>query len=354
MSETYCYNADPAEGNFTILNNTCIRDPRLTARAKGMHTYFMSLPSNWKLFKTELVKHFKDGIDSINSAIKELVEFGYVEITEQTRTKSGKFSSKAYGFHAKPIKKNAEDNRNGFAVTVKPSTVEPLTVKPALLTTKKLNTYIQKTDPTNTGFSEKNTNYAQTVSESVFVTTIRKLFCGEYPFDAGFEATVLTFLEKSAIGNTLIEPYLNYVFDRTKKGKVQKSFEGLYHKLALSRSIVRDFKLSQQITSKREDATVQKLQSCPVCGEPANIFANCSNCGFDMQDRGDNAKVFKARQILNWSPEKMAAYEKETKLLLSKIPGGCSELLHNANLREQYDRELAAIDEKFGLKKVED
>ncbi len=345
MSETYCYNADPAEGNFTILNNTCIRDPRLTARAKGMHTYLMSLPSNWRLYKTELVKHFKDGIDSINSAIKELVEFGYVEITEQTRTKSGKFSSKAYGFHAKPIKKNAEDNRNGFAVTVKPSTVEPLTVKPVLLTTYELNTEKQKTELANQHFEG---------SESVFVQTVKRLFFGEYPFDAKFENEVLTFLEKTAIDNTQIEAYLDYVYCRTKMGKVQKSFEGLYHKLALSSSIVRDFKLSRQITSEREDATLQKLEACPVCGHPANVLTCCSNCGFDMQDRDDNAKVFKARQILNWSPEEMAAYEKETKLLSSKIPGGRAELLSNTRLKEQYDRELAAIDEKFGLKKVED
>lgn len=352
MSETYCYNADPAEGNFTILNNTCIRDPRLTARAKGMHTYLMSLPSNWKLYKTELVKHFKDGIDSINSAIKELVEFGYVEITEQTRTKSGKFSSKAYGFHAKPIEKNAEDNRNGFAVTVKSSTVEPLTVKPALLTTNKLNTYIQKTDPTNTGFSEKNTNYAQTVSEAVFETTIRKLFLGEYPFDAGFEAAVLTFLEKSAIDTPQIESYLNYVYERTKRGNVHKSFEGLYRKLSLSSSIVRDFKLSRQITSEKADSTVQKLEPCPVCGEPANVFAHCRNCDFDMQDRKNEGMVFKQQQIYRLSSDDKSSYEKEIEHLMAKMQGA-GVFLGNPKLKEQFDRELDAIDAKFGIKKLE-
>ena len=71
MSETFFYNADISKGNFTILDNTCIRDRRLSLKAKGLHTYFMSLPRDWKLYKSELVNHFKDGIDSVNSAIKE-------------------------------------------------------------------------------------------------------------------------------------------------------------------------------------------------------------------------------------------------------------------------------------------
>ena len=74
MSETFCFNADPTEGNFTILNNTCIRDERLSLKAKGLHTYLMSLPSGWKLYKSELVHHSTDGIDSVNSALKELID----------------------------------------------------------------------------------------------------------------------------------------------------------------------------------------------------------------------------------------------------------------------------------------
>ena len=144
MSETFCYNADPSEGNYTILNNTCIRDKRLSLKAKGLHTYFMSLPPNWNLYKSELVKHSRDGIDSVNSAIKELVELGYVEITEQKRSADGRFAGKAYGFHAKPINTD-EDTRHGFPVTVKPLTDKPFTENPQLLTTNKLNTNKQKT-----------------------------------------------------------------------------------------------------------------------------------------------------------------------------------------------------------------
>ena len=187
MSETFCYNADPSEGNYTILNNTCIRDKRLSLKAKGLHTYFMSLPPNWNLYKSELVKHSRDGIDSVNSAIKELVELGYVEITEQKRSVDGRFAGKAYGFHAKPINTD-EDNRHGFPVTVKPLTDKPFTENPQLLTTNTLNTDKPKTKLTNYEDSLKET--VEEVSESVFVIVIKELFDGEYPFDKDFESAV--------------------------------------------------------------------------------------------------------------------------------------------------------------------
>lgn len=345
MSETY-FIRQRRKNNFTILNNTCIKDSKISWKSKGVHTYLMSLPEDWKIFICELVKHSRDGKTALYSAIQELEKHGYIKKL-QTRNENGCFSNTVYYVYEEPIGDSLEPHPDY------PYSENRDTDNQTQLKTNLQNTDIKKTELTHQHFAE-NTECVLEGSESVFVQTVKRLFFGEYPFDAKFENEVLTFLEKSAIDTPQIEAYHDYVYCRTKMGKVQKSFEGLFHKLALSSSIVRDFKLSQQITNKREDATVQKLESCPVCGEPANIFANCSNCGFEMHDRGDNAKVFKARQILNWSPEKMAAYEKETKLLLSKIPGGCSELLHNANLREQYDRELAAIDEKFGLKKVED
>lgn len=258
MSDTCFFNADTSEGNFTILNNTCIKDPRLSLKAKGLHTYFMSLPHDWKLYKSELVKHHADGIDSINSAINELTQFGYVEVSEQKRNEAGKFTSKAYGFYAKPSASDG-NSRNGFTATAKPSTVQPLTENPLLLNTNKLNTIIQKT---------KLTNYEQSVSESVFINIIKGLFGGEYLFDNQFEADVLRRLENAEIDLSQLEDYLKYVFERTKIGNPIKSFEGLFRKLALSSSITRDFKLSSQ-KKVEEDSfknPYEKKIVCPICG----------------------------------------------------------------------------------------
>ena len=320
VSETYCFNADTSEGNYTILNNTCIRDSRLSLKAKGLHTYFMSLPPKWNLYKSELVKHSRDGMESVNSAIKELVKFGYVEITEQQRTSSGKFSGKAYGFHAKPIKdiseehlKDSEQNpsdvehRQGFPATVKPSTVKPLTENPQLLTTNKLTTDEQRTKLTNLKSGK--------VSESVLKNIIISLFSGEYPFDKNFESAVLKHLADAGIEEINLESYLKYVFERTKLGNVQKSFEGLFRKLALANSIIRDFKNSCFMKKSEEKQDVKrhiKYIDCPICSTRFDeIHFGCPTCGLSLREMDEpSSPEFIARRVLyEMSEEEREKYE---------------------------------------------
>ncbi len=324
MSETYCFNADTSEGNFTILNNTCIRDTRLSLKAKGLHTYFMSLPPNWSLYKSELVKNCKDGIESVNSALKELIEYGYVEITEQKRSENGRFSGKAYGFHAKPIKSIPEklskdeddssddEHRHGFPATVKPSTVKPSTVKPLtenplLLTTNKLNTDKQRTELTNPE--------SETVSESVFVNIIKGLFGGEYPFDKNFESTVQKQLKNAGIEEANLEAYLKYVFERTKLGNVQKSFEGLFRKLALANSIIRDFRNScfiKKAEEKQKSEQHIKYIDCPICSTRFKEYDfSCPTCGVSVKEIKDQNQIdfIVKKKLYEMSESEKDAYE---------------------------------------------
>ena len=354
VSETYCFNADTSEGNFTILNNTCIRDSRLSLKAKGLHTYFMSLPPNWSLYKSELVKHCKDGIESVNSALKELIEYGYVEITEQKRSENGRFSGKAYGFHAKPIKSipdkllkdedepSDDEHRHGFPATVKPSTVKPLTENPLLLTTNKLNTDKQRTELTNSE-SEK-------VSESVFVNIIKGLFGGEYPFDKNFEAAVLKHVTDAGIEETNLESYLKYVFERTKLGNVQKSFEGLFRKLALASSIIRDFKNSCFIKKAEKDQPISqniKYIDCPICSTRFKEFDfNCPTCGVSVKEIKDQNQIdfIVKKKLYEMSESEKDAYEaawdKMTKQVKTKT--GRTFLLENEKV--QFWKEFGLLD----------
>lgn len=270
MSETYCYNADPNEGNYTVLNNTCIRDRRLSLKAKGLHTYFMSLPPNWKLYKSELVKHSRDGINSVNSAIKELVEFGYVEITEQQRTEEGKFSGKAYGFYAKPFVADVS-SRRGFPVTAKPLTDKPLAENQPLLTTNILNTNLKKTELTNS-LEEMNNASDGEVSESVFSRKIKELFKGDYPFDRNFERNLKSKLVQCEVAESEYGTYIEYVFERTRQSNPRKSFAGLFRVLALSGSILSDFRQQVTYNEPESDDVIQEREPiiltvvCPVCG----------------------------------------------------------------------------------------
>lgn len=78
VSETYFVKHRKKE-KFTILDNTCIHDRRLSWKSKGLHTYLMSLPEDWKICLSDLVNRSADGRDSMNTAIKELETFGYLQ-----------------------------------------------------------------------------------------------------------------------------------------------------------------------------------------------------------------------------------------------------------------------------------
>lgn len=66
------------ENNFIMLDKTCINDTRLSFKAKGIHTYIMGLPDDWKIYACELAKHSTDGEKAIRSGLKELEDLGYV------------------------------------------------------------------------------------------------------------------------------------------------------------------------------------------------------------------------------------------------------------------------------------
>ncbi len=342
MSDAY-FIRKRRKDNFTILNNTCIKDSAISWKAKGVHTYLMSLPSDWKIFIREIVKHAADGKAALYSAIKELERYGYIRKL-QSRNEKGYYSSTVYYVFEEPNSDKLEpdsdfphtDNRNADN---RDADYRPL-----------LNTNLHKTNKQKTVLT--NSECVQTVSESVFFNAVKRLFNDEYPFDAEFEGAVISFLEKSAIDNTQIELYLNYVFERTKMGKVQKSFEGLFYKLALSSSIVRDFKLSNQSAAEPQDNSEHNTEPCPICGQPANIYIQCANCEFDMVNRNNKAKVFRAQQVYNLGPDTRLKYDSDIKQVMTKIQeaGG---LLGNPKLKERYDHELAAIDEKFRIKKWE-
>lgn len=92
----------------------------MTMKAKGLLCYLLSLPDDWKLYKTELKKHFKDGKDGIYSAFDELVALGYVEQTEREK-KQGKFDGYDYAVFDSPLRVY----RSGSTAAEKPAPENP-------------------------------------------------------------------------------------------------------------------------------------------------------------------------------------------------------------------------------------
>jgi hypothetical protein len=82
------------EKNFTVLDNTFIKDTRLSWKAKGLMTYLLSLPDDWTIHLSEIEKHATDGKSALRSAINELKEFGYLK-AEQKR-ENNRFAEMVY------------------------------------------------------------------------------------------------------------------------------------------------------------------------------------------------------------------------------------------------------------------
>lgn len=113
---------------YTVMNNTCLQDPNMSMKAKGLYAYLMSLPEDWVLHQTELKRHFKDGRDSIRTAVNELIENGYVTKVD-TRNELGQIVDCTYTVYEEPrVSKESPD-------TEKPITENPTSVNPSIQST---------------------------------------------------------------------------------------------------------------------------------------------------------------------------------------------------------------------------
>ena len=83
---------------YTMINNNLLHDEHLSWKAKGILAYLLSLPDDWKVYESELVKHSSDGIDSLRSGITELIENGYIDRT-RFRNEKGHLKGYTYSIH---------------------------------------------------------------------------------------------------------------------------------------------------------------------------------------------------------------------------------------------------------------
>jgi len=117
--------------NYVQINNEMLKDPKLSAKAKGLLCYILSLPDDWVIRKVELSKHFTDGKDSINSGFNELIKTGYVISAGRIRSEKGQLFDYEYLVYEISIHSN---NFNAvYPNSEKPTQVNPTQVKPQLL-----------------------------------------------------------------------------------------------------------------------------------------------------------------------------------------------------------------------------
>jgi DnaD/phage-associated family protein len=118
------------EDNYTVVNNYCLRDNRLSWKAKGLLVYLLSLPDDWQIYQDELIQHSTDGISSTSSGIRELMEYGYIK-RERRRNEQGHLKGYIYTVYEQPLTTFTDCSPR----CEKPKTEKPITENRMLLNT---------------------------------------------------------------------------------------------------------------------------------------------------------------------------------------------------------------------------
>jgi len=71
------------KGHFTQIPNEVLRDPDLSLKAKGIYSLILSHGENYHFSSERLAKETSDGPRAVKSALKKLVEKGYLSRKKQ-------------------------------------------------------------------------------------------------------------------------------------------------------------------------------------------------------------------------------------------------------------------------------
>lgn len=76
------------ERDFTQIQNTTLRDERLSFRARGVLAWLLSHIDTWEVSRDQIARNGTEGVTAIRSAQAELTALGYLERVE-ARTEAG-------------------------------------------------------------------------------------------------------------------------------------------------------------------------------------------------------------------------------------------------------------------------
>ncbi|PFB05034.1 DNA-binding protein [Bacillus anthracis] len=137
--------------NYSVVNNTGLRDERLSWKAKGILAYILTLPDDWVFYREELATHAKDGLDSLRSGMKELKEYGYLQRLP-IRNDNNKIVSWETVIHEVP----QVEPLVGFPPVEEPPVENPPVGNPPVENPELLNTNIPSTNKLNTNIPNTN------------------------------------------------------------------------------------------------------------------------------------------------------------------------------------------------------
>ncbi|HDR7713067.1 DnaD domain protein [Bacillus bombysepticus] len=136
------------DNNYSVINNTGLKDKRLSWKAKGILAYILTLPDDWVFYREELSQHAKDGINSLRAGMQELKEYGYIK-RFPVRDEKNKIVRWETIIYEIPV--------DDYPPVENPPAGKPVAGNPLVENHKLLNTNIQSTKELNTDI--KNINH---------------------------------------------------------------------------------------------------------------------------------------------------------------------------------------------------
>ena len=101
--------------DYTIMSNAHLKDGRLSLKAKGLLSYMLSLPDDWKFSTRGLISHCREGAEAVRGALKELEDTGYLRRT-RIRSGNGSFTEEKWEIYEVPERSFSGNTANGQAM----------------------------------------------------------------------------------------------------------------------------------------------------------------------------------------------------------------------------------------------
>lgn len=80
---------------YFMQNKAALYDKNLSLKAKGLHSFLMSKPDDWKIYVRALAAELKEGKDAVGAALSELIARGYIH-KKRNHDELGKFQGFTY------------------------------------------------------------------------------------------------------------------------------------------------------------------------------------------------------------------------------------------------------------------
>lgn len=269
MSETIVKIANKTD-NFTIVSNEVPKCKTLSARAKGVYFYLMTLPKDWVVHKEEIYSHFTEGRKALETAWNELKDAGYIkkEITRE----SGKISGTVWTvYESCRITRNLPD---GNLPDRKPSDGKLTDRNQQLLSTNELSTNSTKDLQQN-----RKPNDFRNIYDSYI--KMYKTIYGKEPVIVYAKATkLLKELLKDLTSEQIIKAISVSETDKFSK-EVKHDFCILISGGVIGRLV----NLIPNYSPKKESTGIV-VKTCPKCGESLDSFLTCQKCHIEYDVTG--------------------------------------------------------------------